>query len=81
MLYLMLVAVFNSVAKKWWFFFLLGYCECSGLRIINLAVSICTYIYTQCAPLHIVLPLPFVIVTLAVRWEHYGVTETEQSKL
>jgi len=28
MLYLMLVLVFSMLSKKWWFFLILGWCEC-----------------------------------------------------
>ncbi|XP_064386909.1 uncharacterized protein LOC135335369 isoform X2 [Halichondria panicea] len=52
MLYLLLVAVFSAVTRKWWFFLMLGY----------------------------LLPLPFVLVTVAVRWRYYGIAETEQSE-
>ncbi len=68
----MLVAVFSVVTKKWCFFLCLA-------TVSN--VDLDFYKYTVTIYFSVVLPLPFVLTTVAVRWHYYGVAETEQSEL
>ena len=57
MLYLMLVVVFSKLSKKWWFFLLLGYCECRTSHVCITSLTV-IFLYTGT-------PLLFVVVGVA----------------
>ena len=68
MLFLLLVVVFSTMAKKWWGFLIVGWGMLSRWCVALLH-------YAPYAA-HLGLPLPVVIVSVAVRHSQYGIRDS-----